>query len=104
GRIDLLPALLCVNSVVSVFSVRGSPSAPERLAPSPLHRDPLRREHLALEREHARRRLVDLAREGDRALEGGLEAVAILEASRRILVLDDEVRVRDVEVEQLARG
>ena len=61
-------------------------------------------QHLVLQRKHAGRRLVDLPHEGDRSLQDRLQPLAILNARRRVLVLDDQMRVGDVERQQLARG
>ena len=69
-----------------------------------MHGDVLRRQHLVVKRVHAGGRLVDLAREGDRSLEDGLETLLVLDARPRVLVFDDERGVRDVEFQELARG
>src|SRR5690348_15650325 len=74
------------------------------LAPCPLHRNALRGEHLVLQRKHRGRRLIDMTDERNRSGEDGLQPRFVLNARRRILVLDDEVRVGDVEREQLPRG
>src|SRR4029453_11869435 len=77
-------------------------SAPGGVASGALHGDALRGEDVVLEREHAGRGLVDLARERDRAGEDRRELLLVLDAGLRVLVLDHEVRVRDVERQQLA--
>src|SRR4029079_7862062 len=74
------------------------------LAPAPLDRYALRFEYFVLERVHARRCLVDLAREGDRTGQDGLQLFLVLDARLRILVLDHQVGVGHVELQQLARG
>ena len=73
-----------------------------RLAAHTLNGNALRREHFVLQREHARCRLVDAADERDRALQDRLEALPVLDA-RRGIVLDDQVRIRDVELQQFRR-
>ena len=53
---------------------------------------------------HRGSRLIDVPDEGQRTLQDRLEPLAVLDARRRIFVLDDEVGVGDVEGQQLARG
>src|SRR6478609_6006679 len=67
------------------------------LAAAPLDRDTLTLQHFVLERVHASCRLVDLAREGDRPGQDGLELFLVLDARLRVLVLDHQVGVRHVE-------
>src|SRR6478609_4161146 len=57
-------------------------------APASLHGDVLGGQHLVVKRVHAAGRLVDLAGEGDRALEDRREALLVLDARPRIFVLD----------------
>ncbi len=57
-----------------------------------------------LEGVHARRGFVDLPREGDGALEDRGEALAVLDPGLRVLVLDDERRLVDVERKEFASG
>src|SRR4030095_6880313 len=68
----------------------------KRFAADALHGDALRREHLVLQGVHARRRLIDMAHERQRALQDGFESLAILDARLGILVLDHQKRVRHV--------
>src|SRR5262245_63054138 len=70
-------------------------------APDALHRDVLRLEHLVLQRIHARCGLVDVPDERDRPLQDRLDALPVLDARLRVFVLDDEVRVGDVEFQQI---
>ena len=64
----------------------------------------MRSQDFVLQREHARRGFIDVPDEGDRRLQDRLEPGTVLEPGLRVLVLDDEVRVRDVEREQFPRG
>ena len=57
-----------------------------------------------LEREHRRRGSVDVAAEVDRPLEDRGEEIFVLDPRRRVLVLDDQRCVREVQVEQLTGG
>src|SRR6187549_1774398 len=57
-----------------------------------------------VKRVHAPRGLVDPAGERDRALEDGLQELLVLNAGSRVLVLDDQRRIRDVEIEEFPRG
>src|SRR5579883_1773635 len=77
-------------------------SAPIRLTADSLHRDVLRRKHFMLERIHARRGLVDAARERDGSFKNRLQPFLILDARTRILVLDNQVCLRGIERQQLA--
>src|SRR6185295_4189336 len=91
-------------SLVSPWSSRAAlGSRPVGDASPTLHRDPLRWQHLGVERVHAGRGLVDLAGKGDRALEDGLEAHLVLDASASVLLLDHQRRVGHVQLQQLAR-
>src|SRR4051794_9101951 len=74
------------------------------LAAAPLDRYVLSLQHFVLKRVHASCRLIDLARERDRAGQDRLELFLVLDARLRILVLDDQIGVRHVELQQLARG
>ena len=56
-----------------------------------------------MQREHRAGGLVDVAHERDRPLQDRLQPLLVLDARLRVLVLDDEVRVRDVELQELAR-
>ena len=57
-----------------------------------------------LQGKHAGGGLVDATDERDRPLQNGFEAFPILEARFRVFMLDDQMRVRHVELQQLARG
>ena len=61
-------------------------------------------QHLVLQGVHARRRFIDAADERDRTLQNRLQPLPILNPRLRIFVLDHQVRVGDVEIQQLARG
>ncbi len=74
-----------------------------RLTADALDRDVLRGQHFVLQRVHAGRRFVDAADERDRALQDRLQPLLVLDARLRVFVFDDEVRVGDVELQQLAR-
>jgi len=63
--------------------------AAKRFAPHALNRNTLSREHLVLQREHRRCRLIDVSHERQRPLQHRLEPLTILNPRRRILVLDD---------------
>ena len=56
-----------------------------------------------LQREHRGRGLIDPPDELDRTLQDRLQPLTVLDARLRILVFDDERRVRDVELQQFAR-
>ncbi len=56
------------------------------------------------ERVHAAGRFVDAADEGDRSLQDRLQRGLVLDAGLRVLVLDHEVGLGDVERQQLAGG
>src|SRR5437868_7286670 len=73
------------------------------LSPGALHGDVLRGQDFVLQGEHATGGFVDLAREGDGALQNRLQSLFILNARRRVFVLDDQVRVGDIERQQFAR-
>src|SRR5215470_1211952 len=81
----------------------GSTLRPIGLPSNTLNRDALRREHFALQREHAGRGLVDPARERDRALENRFELLLVLNARLRVFVLDNQVGVGHVQLQQFAR-
>src|SRR5215471_6619856 len=73
------------------------------LPPAPLDRDALGFQHFVLERIHASCGLVDLACESNRAGQDRFELFLVLNARLRILVLDHQIGVGDVELQQLAR-
>ena len=61
-------------------------------------------QHLVLQCVHARRGLVDVPHERQRSLQDRLQLRSILNPRRRVFVLDDEMRVGNVERQQLSRG
>jgi hypothetical protein len=66
-----------------------------------LHWDALGREDLVLEGEHVGGRAVDVPGERDRSGQDRLQQLSFLDARRRVLVLDDQRRGGEVDVEQL---
>src|SRR5947207_966085 len=72
----------------------------EGLTADALRGNALRRQHFVLQREHARGRFVDVPDKRDRALENRLQPLAILDARLRILVLDNEMGIRHIQLQQ----
>src|SRR5712692_8199778 len=97
ARLYALSPSRCSNCAAPTRTSRTT-SGPVRLPPASLDGDRLRGQHLVVERVHAGRGLVDLAGEGDRALQDRPEALLVLDAGRRVLVLHDEIRVGHVEL------
>src|SRR5438477_910594 len=73
------------------------------LAPRALNGNPLRLQHLVLKGIHAGGSFVDTPDERDRALKDRLQALAILDTGFGVFVFDHQVRVGDVQLQQLAR-
>src|SRR5215831_11305335 len=67
-----------------------------------LNGNTLRCEHLVLQRVHACGGFIDPACECDGSLQDRLQAFAILNASRRILMFDDQVCVRNIQRQEFA--
>src|SRR5262249_23622446 len=82
---------------------RVSKSGAISLAAHSLDRDVLSRKHFVLQRVHAGCRLVYSAGERNRALQNGFQPLLALYPSRRILVLDYEMIIRDIQAQKLAR-
>src|SRR5258708_17915913 len=95
--VEVLVATVATRACYSKTNVSRAIGLPT----DPLDRDVLCRQHLVLQREHARGRFVDAADEGDRSLEDRFDALAILDARLRVLMLHDEVRVGHVELQQI---
>src|SRR5262245_41760831 len=80
-----------------------SPSASKRLSSYSLHRNSLRRKDLVLQREQACGSFIDVPDERQRSAQDRRQPIAILDARFRVLVLDDEVGIGDIEREEFSR-
>ena len=97
ARVPLVPMSMPRTGMALLLTLRT-----EGLTADALRGNTLRGKNFVLQREHARRGFIDVTNKGDRAFENRFQARSILDTRLGILVLDDQMRVRDVQLQQLA--